>query len=236
MKQGDDTMLRKFKDFLCATAFVTVLVAAPAMAQSSGNFAAQVLEDQCVLSSADGSLSGGIAGTEMDTTIQTPNSNQTALLITPSLVTGLYTNTNINTSKNLSSETAAVVVKVTLDGNPVAPDTGNGVIYDERFQQLSSNLFSQLTECVANDNCNIDLILSTASAHSFNFVAPDVGGGAHHLVVTWSFLCDNGTGTLTAGACTKTFSNNSAAACAGPGSVTVQQVKAFSQSGGVSIQ
>jgi hypothetical protein len=229
-------MSSKLLGFLSATAFVTALAAAPVMAQSSGNFAAQILEDQCVLSSADGSLSGGIAGTAMATSIQTPNSSQTAVLITPSLVTGLYTNTNINTSKSLSSETAAVVVHVTLDGNPVAPDTGSGVIYDERFQQLSSNLFSQLTECVANDNCNIDLILSTASAHSFNFVAPNVGGGVHHLLVTWSFLCDNGTGTLTAAACSKSFSNNSAAACAGPGSVTVQQVKAFSQSGGISIQ
>jgi len=229
-------MSTKLSGLFCATAFAIALAAAPAMAQSSGNFAAQIFEDQCVLSSADGSLSGGIAGTEMDTSIQTPNSGQTALLITPSLVTGLYTNTNINTSKNLSSETAAVVVHVTLDGNPVAPDTGSGVIYDERFQQLSSNLFSQLTACVGNDNCNIDLILSTASAHSFNFVASSVGGGVHHLVVTWSFLCDSGSGTLTAAACSKTFGNNSAAACAGPGSVTVQQVKAFSQSGGISIQ
>src|SRR5215472_14874954 len=228
-------MSTKLLGFLCVTAFATALAAPPAMAQSSGNFAAQILENQCVLSSADGSLSGGIAGTEIDTSIQTPNSSQTALLITPALVTALYTNTNIYTSKSLSSETAAVVVKVTLDGNPVAPDTGNGVIYDERFQQLSSTLFSQLTECVANDNCNIDLILSTASAHSFNFVAPNVGGGDHHLVVTWSFLCDNGTGTLTAAACSKSFANNSAAACAGPGSLTVQQVKAFSQSGGISI-
>jgi hypothetical protein len=219
-----------------------VLIAAAAtssLAQSSGNFAAEVLTPACQVSSSDGSLSGGIAGTEMDTFIQTPNSSQTALLITPSLVTALYTNTNINTSKNLSSETAAVVVKVTMDGNPVAPDKGSGVVYDERFQQLSSNLFSQLSECgtalAPNNLCNIDLILSTASAHSFNFVAPSVGGGDHHLVVTWSFLCDNGTGTLTAAACTKSFTNNSAAACAGPGSITVTQVKAFSQSGGIAI-
>ncbi|MBF6570440.1 MAG: hypothetical protein IVW54_16360 [Candidatus Binataceae bacterium] len=219
-----------------AFALAMPIVASSAFAQSSGNFAAQVLTPQCVLSSADGSLSGGIAGTEMDTSIKTPNSSQTALLITPSLVTGLYTNTNIYTSKSLSSETAAVVVHVTMDGNPVAPDTGSGVIYDERFQQLSSTLFSQLTECANNDNCNIDLVLSTASAHSFNFVAPSVGGGNHHLVVTWSFLCDNGTGTLTAAACSSNFTKNSAAACAGPGSLTVQQVDAFSQSGGVNIQ
>jgi hypothetical protein len=220
-----------------------VLIAAAgtsSLAQSSGNFAAQVDTAACQLSSSDGSLSGGIAATAMDTYIQTSNSSETALLITPSLVTGLYTNTNINTSKNLSSETAAVVVNVSLDGNPVAPDTGNGVVYDERFQQLSSNLFNQLTECgtalAPNDQCNIDLILSTASAHSFNFVAPSVGGGNHHLVASWSFLCDNGSGTLTAAACSKSFSNNSAAACAGPGSVTVTQVKAFSQSGGITVQ
>ena len=228
---------------LCAGIAGAVLLAAgaltPAFAQSSGNFAAQVLTPACVLSSTDGSLSGGIAGNLMDTTIQTPNSSQTALLITPSLVTGLYTNVNISNSKTLSSETAAVVVHVTLDGNPVAPDMGNGVVYDERFQQLSSNIFNTLTNCGTALNpqeCNIDLITSTASAHSFNFVAPDVGGGNHDLQVTWSFLCDNGSGTLTAAACSKTFNSNSAAACAGPGSLTVEQVKAFSQSGGISIQ
>ena len=213
--------------------------AAPAMAQSSGNFAAQVLTPACVLSSSDGSLSGGIVGNLMETSIQTPNSSQTALLITPSLVTGLYTNVNISNSKTLSSETAAVVVSVTLDGNPVAPDQGNGVVYDERFQQLSSNIFNTLTNCGTELNpqeCNIDLITSTASAHSFNFVAPNVGGGNHDLKVTWSFLCDDGSGTLTAGACSSSFTKNSAAACAGPGSVTVTQVKAFNQSGGISIQ
>jgi len=221
-------------------AFMLTAAAAPALAQSSGNFAAQVLTPACQLSSSDGSLSGGIAGNEMDTYIQTPNSSQTALLITPSLVTGLYTNTDIYTSKSLSSETAAVVVNVNLDGQPVAPDTGKGVVYDERFQQLSSTLFSQLSECgtvlAPNDLCNMDLITSTASAHSFNFVAPSVGGGDHHLVVTWSFLCDDGSGTLSAAACSSTFTKNSAAACAGPGSITVEQVKAFSQSGGISIQ
>ena len=231
------------KKRLCAGAFGALLLAvagaAPALAQSSGNFSAQVLTPACVLSSSDGSLSGGIAGNMMDTTIQTPNSSQTALLITPSLVTGLYTNVNISNSKTLSSETAAVVVHVSLDGNPVAPDIGNGVVYDERFQQLSSNIFNALTNCGTTLNpqeCNIDLVTSTASAHSFNFVAPSVGGGDHNLVVTWSFLCDDGTGTLTAAACSSSFTKNSAAACAGPGSITVEQVKAFSQSGGISIQ
>ena len=89
------------------------------------------------------------------------------------------------------------------------------MIYDERFQQISSQLFSQITTCaptttattcssntdcttayptnpeatcstptgsttgvcvLPNLSCNFDLILSTLSAHSYDFVAQVPGG------------------------------------------------------------
>jgi hypothetical protein len=85
-----------------------------------------------------------------------------------------------------------------------------------------------------NNNCNIDLVLSTLGAHSFNFVAPNVGGGNHHLVVSWEFKCTDNSGN-TVMPCSMAYATNTAGACAGPGSVTVSQVKAFSQSGGISV-
>jgi hypothetical protein len=174
----------------------------------------------------------------LDTYIQTPNSKFTTLLITPSLVTGLFNNTQVTTAMPSSANSAAVKVTVTLDSNAVAPETGgsspNGIIYDQRFQQLSAPLFAQIMECTMNNNCSIDLVESTLSAHSFNFVVPNVGGGNHHLVVSWAFVCtDNNGATMP---CANTFTPNTAGACAGPGTFTIQQVKAFSQSGGVSIQ
>jgi hypothetical protein len=104
-----------------------------------------------------GSLAGG--GTLLDTYIQTPNSKFTTLLITPSLVTGLFNNTQVTTAMPSSANSAAVKVKVTLDGNAVPPETGGSsptsITYDQRFQEISAPVFSQLMECAMNNNCSI---------------------------------------------------------------------------------
>jgi len=224
---------------------IAVLSASMALAQSSGNFAASIQTTQCTVNTspllppAPGSLDNHNGGTLLDTYIQTPNSKFTTLLITPSLVTGLFTNTQVTQAMPVSAQTAAVKVKVTLDGQPVAPATtaSPSIIYDQRFQQLSAPFFSQLAECTASQNCSMDLIISTLAAHSFDFVAPNVGGGTHTLVVSWEFTCSDAAGTtMSPSNCTTmAYGANSAGACAGPGTVTVQQVKAFSQSGGVVI-
>ena len=184
-----------------------------------------------------GGLNNNGGGTLLDTYIQTPNSKFTTLLITPSLVTGLFNNTQVTTSMPTSANSAAVVVKVTLDSKPVLPETTSSpsVIYDQRFQQLSAPVFSQIMECAMNNNnCGIDLVESTLSAHSFNFIATNVGGGTHPLKVTWEFVCTDNNGTPTT--CTQTFTANTAGACAGPGTITVTQTKAFTQSGGITVQ
>jgi hypothetical protein len=210
-----------------------------ARAQSSGNFAAQINQSQCVINTAggqenSGALSGG-NGPLLETSIKTPNSQFTTLLITPSLVTGLFTNTAVTQEMQSSAVSAAVVVKVTLDGNPVAPASATqpNVIYDQRFQQLAVKNWMAFQSCSLANNCSIDLINSTLSAHSFNFVAPNVGGGTHDLKVEWSFVCTDNTGGNVP--CTQVYTANTAGACAGPGTVTVQQVKAFTQSGGVTF-
>jgi hypothetical protein len=210
-----------------------------ARAQSSGNFAAQISQSQCTINTVggqpmSGSLQGG-GGTLLNTSIKTPSSQFTTLLITPSLVTGLFNNTAITQEMPSSANSAAVVVTVTLDGSPVPPATTDtpGVTYDQRFQQLSANNFNQLATCSVNNNCSVDLVESTLAAHSFNFVAPNVGGGTHNLKVEWAFVCTDNNGAETP--CTTAFVANTAGACAGPGTVTVQQVKAFTQSGGVTL-
>src|SRR5207244_6484720 len=141
----------------------------------------------------------------------------TTLLITPSLVTGLFTNTAVTQDMQSSAVSAAVKVSVTLDSNPVAPATTGtpSIIYDQRFQQLSANNFDALMGCTMMNNCSIDLVESTLAAHSFNFVAPNVGGGTHKLHVEWSFECTDNTGTNTP--CTTVYTANTAGACAGPG-------------------
>jgi hypothetical protein len=211
-----------------------------AWAQSSGNFTARVQTTQCTINTVGGlPNSGGLdnhgGGQILNTYIKTPNSQFTTLLIRPSLVTGLFNNTQITGAMESSANSAAVKVTVTLDGNPVAPATTAqpSIIYDQRFQQLSSNVFDSIAGCSASNNCNIDLVTSTLAAHSFDFVAPNVGDGTHQLVVSWSFECTDNAGTTVP--CTAAYTTNTAGACAGPGTVTVVQTKAFSQSGGVTI-
>jgi hypothetical protein len=225
---------------LLAILGLVCLAQQPGLAQSSGNFTATITTTQCTINTTPGQTGGALVpGTAtptmmLDTYIKTPNGQGTSLLITPSLVTGLFNNTQVSQAQQTSANSAAVRVYVTLDGKPVAPDqmdTGTppapiGIIYDERFQQLSAPFFGEITECAMNNNCSLDLALSTLAAHSFNYVAKNVPGGNHHLVVSWAFECTND-GTPTP--CTMAYTTNTAGACAGPGSVTVTQVKNFSQ-------
>jgi hypothetical protein len=203
------------------------------MAQSSGNFSANVNTTKCLIDDSDGTLTGGVGATLLETTIKTPNASQTALLIRPSLVTGLFTRTKVDETTTSSTAFAGVRVRVLLDGKVVAPGTPVGAVpsstqgwvyYDKRWQQINQNFLSQIAACALDTtlNCNLELILSTLSAHSFDFVAPDIGGGVHTVKVEWRFDDSDSSG-------------GNAAACVGPAVLTVTQTKAFSQSGGIEI-
>lgn len=143
-------------------------------------------------------------------------SNTTDLFVSPSLVTGLYTDTQVNGNKhNVTTQIAtamgAVTVRVLLDcsgcadiGQPQTstpawaaagyPDSsGNGVTFDQRIQTLSAQLGEAITtNCLTftgtalSNTCSqeqLDLILDTTSAHTFNFIFLNVGSGVHTLTV-----------------------------------------------------
>jgi hypothetical protein len=232
-------MRQHYKLLLPGMILALAILASPfASAQSSGNFTANITTTQCTINTTgglpnSGGLSGGPNHTILDTYIKTSSGSGTTLLIRPSLVTGLFNNTEVTGAMETSANSAAVVVTVTLDGSPVLPATSStpGIIYDQRFQQLSSNVFDQITGCMMNNTCSIDLIDSTLAAHSFDFVAPNMSQGVHHVVVSWAFKCTDNMGNDTP--CTTAYTTNTAGACAGPGEITVTQTKAFSQSSGV---
>jgi hypothetical protein len=225
---------------ISATALVGVLTfAGAAFAQSSGNVASDQLKTICAISNSDGtqschdpatgnavqcpsfSTTGPLASPIMSTTIQTPSGSGTGLVITPSLDVGLYTQTKVSGTGTVTGsdhQIAGVQVTVTVDGGPVQPEVvdngGNvtGVMYDQRFQQLSLDNI----QCGAGNGgmCDISFVLSTLSAHSFNFVAPSIGGGNHSIKVYASLANPLTTQTE---------------ACFGPGTLTAVQVKAFKQ-------
>lgn|SRR5690348_12620886 len=148
--------------------------------------------------------------TVMNTSLKT--SNTTDLFISPSLVTGLYTETqtkgnNTSTTSQVAAATGSVAVRVILDCTGCAlpghaqggviptftmggqPDpSGTGIVFDARIQQLTTTLGSVITtDCLAALNTctpeQIDLILATTSAHAFNYVMTNVGAGAHTITV-----------------------------------------------------
>ena len=172
-------------------------------------------------------------------------SNSQSLFVSPSLVTGLYTNTKVKTTTGSTSTATAMgsvymravlkdsagnVVKVAY---PVAAcasdilgcqaDSSNnfGVILDSRVQTLSQSL----SECVVNvgtttGTCSFDstigLILQTTSAHTFNLIFPNVGVGVYTVSIQAAVKAD---GTIAG--------NGTAigAAAFGLGSVTVESVR-----------
>lgn len=194
--------------------------------------------------------------TVMNASLKT--SNTTDLFISPSLVTGLYTETQVKGSSTGTTATAAatgsVAVRVLIDctncsasgamqvgaasfAAAAQPDPGaTGIVFDARIQQLSATLGQVITStCLAANNCTneqIDLILSTTSAHSFNYILLNVGSGQHTITVQARLdageVCtnnnSNGTGGVTCTNVNTSLGSSVAAALFGVGSVIVEPV------------
>ena len=228
-----------------------------AHAQSSGNFSATGTGASCVIGTG-GVLSGGTVLSSFTANISTGSGNGTTLDIRPALVTGLFTRTKIDTSVSTASADVGIQVCITVDGSGDGVFPTDCAVYDQRFQQVSSQLFSQLSECVLNPTgtcttnadcatgeicnnptaaagagtcvtpnplCNFELILSTLSAHSFDFVVPVDNKKPHVVQAAWSVigLPANNTGS------------SSTASCVGPGILTVTQAKVFNNSGSLTF-
>jgi hypothetical protein len=223
-------------------ALCLLFVTGSALAQSSGNFSTSYFPVACTINSSTGgfgttgptSTTGGVCVTNgtavncglLNAAIKTSSGNGVTLVITPSAVTGLYTETKVTNLTSSATAEVGIQVCVQVDGKGtgvVGGDANGCAMYDQRFQQLSTNLFTQVNTCALATTalCNIDLILSTLSAHSYNFIA-QVPGGQHIVTATWSVVNANTSST-----------NATIGACLGPGNVTVTQYKVFQNSGAI---
>jgi hypothetical protein len=185
--------------------------------------------------------------TIMSSTIKVSNSQ--SLFVSPSLVTGLYTETKVKSSpgSGQSSATAAggVFLRAVITnqatgavtvGYPTAVCTQNilgchadangnyGVTLDSRVQQLTQ----QISDCVvtvgtSTGSCTFDLttdlVLKTTSAHTFNFIFPSVGVGSYTVAIQAAVNSD----AITSGQATAVGS-----AAYGLGSLTVESVRLVS--------
>ncbi len=247
------------RHFCLFTIVALLLCTGAAYAQSSGNFSATGTSAACQIGDG-GVLSSGTGLTSFTANISTSNGNGVTLDIRPDLVTGLFTDTKIDTTVSTSSADIGIQVCVTVDGSGAGVYPASCVTYDQRFQQISSQLFSQLAACalvtsatactatsdcaalgpnyicnnptgltgaglcvVPNPLCNFDLILSTLSAHSFDFVAPVDNKKPHVVAASWKII---GAGVKGLGG---------VASCVGPGILTVTQTKVFNNSGSLSF-
>jgi len=197
--------MRKFRLILTALFITALYNSATVFAQSSGSFSASFNATQCSITAKDGTLSGGISVTSLpDVTVKVSSGSGVALVITPSLVTGLYTNNKLSSLTTTSTQN-------------VVPELGSdGVIYDQRFMQVTASFLSGLSTCT--DNC-FQIVESTLSAHSFNFYVSGLTPGTHTISVSWDII---------GGA-------SGEATCVGPGTLTVEQVKNFSFNTGISL-
>jgi hypothetical protein len=229
--------------------------AVPAFATSSGSFSAASLDASCTINSSSGAYNVGSNSTgtigkvwninALPITLDVSSGSGTALLIRPSLVTGLFTDNKLSNT-GASTEDIGVQVQVSVTGPnasagvQIAPanalgDSGNltdtgatcnapaggvasCVIYDQRFIQISSTVLQGLAACTAGSTC-FEMIENTLSAHSFDFYVNVPTTGQYTVNVTAQLFEG-----------INNSANGSVAACAGPGTVTVEQVKNFSSS------
>ena len=163
--------------------------------------------------------------TILSNTIKT--ANQKDLFIDVSLETGLYTQTEVKSrgNKDTSSAEATIKVQVLVDGVPAYP---GDVVFDRRAQTLSATLGGILENCTDSNgdgdidlnDCTlapeeIELILDTMAAHSFNFIMDDLRPGEHTVEVQAMISTSSSSGAGSA----------SANATIGNGSVTVEEVR-----------
>src|SRR5215467_3817582 len=207
--------------FMLTIVFVAALFGTTAVfAQSSGSFSASFGKTECGITDSNGMLTGGITDSSLPpVTVKVSSGSGVALVITPSFVTGLYTNNKLNSNQTNSIANVGLRMKVMVDGSTtsVIPELGSaGVIYDQRFMQVTASFLSGLDTCV--DDC-FTMVQSTLGARSFNFYVSNLTPGTHTITVSWDVV-GGGTGTGT---------------CVGPGTLTVEQVKNFGFNSGINL-
>lgn len=209
-------------------AVLVLALGAVALAQSSGNF--NFASNTTACTDVGGLLGTGITTTSLSTTLHVSSGNGNALVVRPSAVTGLLTNLSLSGfagggSKNATAQ-ASITFQVTvtpLSGQaPPTVTPSAPVTYDDRFVQITTNLFNQITECTVLSPCTFDFNETTLSAHSFDYVVTGLSSGNYGITVTWT-------------PSTTAVAPNSAAACVGPVILTATQTKIFNQSTGINF-
>lgn len=214
--------MRQRASFVVVTLLAAMLVGGVAFAQSAGSFAgdflgpngvASVVTTQ-VCSATDTSCISTQSATLMTASIKVSGSSSKSLMLMGSLEDALYTDTSNSGggSKSSSTATGSIVVTpvVTGGGCPAAgcPVYPSSVTFASRTQTLTANLGSctvtgGTTTLTCTDTDTIDLLLSTMSANSFNFLVPSMGEGVYTVNFNVAITASATSDSLSAGATAK---------------------------------
>jgi hypothetical protein len=161
------------------------------------------------------------------------SNGDSSLLVGGSLETTILTNTSTTggSGKQTATASGSVIVYMYVDGRlapvgctsacPIGVAYPPRVTFDERMQQLTTNLGSICTTVNTVVTCSgaesIQLLLSTTSAHSFNFIVPGLSAGTHTIEFKIAASTDGTTASANAGAAVSVV--------IGVGSLTAQVVK-----------
>jgi hypothetical protein len=196
-------------------------------AQSSGSY--NYNYDATACTDVSGALGGGTENDTLKTTMKVSSGNGVGIVVRPSAVVGLLTDVSLSgksgggTVTQSAQETVQFKVTATPLSGQAAPSVtpGDWVTYDDRFIQISTNLFSLLSTCTSltpDTTCFFNFNETTLSAHSFDWVVTDLSSGNYGITVSWRY---NNNGTT---------APNQALACVGPVVLTAEQAKLFNQS------
>jgi hypothetical protein len=202
-------------------AIITVFGVASAQSQPSSKVTAEV-STITILEPTEGDTDWT---TILSNNLRTPN--QKDLFVDVSLECGLYTDTLVKSagSKDTAKAEAGVYVQVLVDDIPMYPGE---VVFCRRTQTLTALFGGIMESCtdlngdgtITYDECTwtpeeLELVLDTMNANSFNFVLDDLTAGVHTVAVQARISTVEEAG---AGAA-------DAKATIGKGSVTVESVR-----------
>ena len=191
-------MTDKIRDIgfnVSAIGLIVGLLASPALTLADNSASAYTGDGTAVIGAASAVAGVTDAGgyTKVLSTTLKNSGTPKDLVIGLSFETSLFTETVVQSKRGNKSQAVAdaeIEMYVTVDGNLAAP--GN-VTFDKRRQEFWASLGGVLNctdvngdgiisfdECELTDE-EIGLILDTKAAHTFNFLAYDIGSGSHTI-------------------------------------------------------
>ena len=178
---------------LPAAAVIIGLIASPSLVSADNTASAYTDNGTAVIGAAANyaGLSDSEGFTKVLSTTLKNSGEPKDLVIGLSFETSLFTKTMVQSQKGKKSSSVAdaeIEMYVTVDGVPALPGT---VTFDKRKQELwaslggvmdcsdmNGDLIVSFDECTITDE-EIGLILDTKAAHTFNFLAYNIGSGSH---------------------------------------------------------